>query len=63
MSTWANQTKNSATWSTQNKSDQFGGAGYATGLIAPPTYTETQLATTWANQTKNSASWTNQTKN
>lgn len=56
---WTNDSKNSTTWTDDSASDIIGGVGFATGLIAPPTYASAIDTTTWTNDSKNTTSWTN----
>ena len=60
--TWSNQTKNSATWSNNDKAGSID-AGMPIGLLLSLTYALNADNISWTNETKNSASWSNQTKN
>lgn len=46
-------TKNTATWVADTNSDIDDQTGFATGLIAPPTYSTPTNTRTWTPDTKN----------
>ncbi len=65
MATFTNKTKNSTTWSNNQRKDFIAGEGFDSAAfdISAFDVTNAEYSTSFTNKSKNSTSWTNETKN